>query len=109
MFCEKCGNQIPEEAKFACPHCNTLLEQHANAMNIKSHLAIAIIATLLCCVPLGIVSIVYAAKVSQLVSLGKIAEAQEASKKAQMWAWIAVGAGLVFTILYVILQIALAC
>jgi len=73
--------QIPEEAKFACPHCGTLLEQPANAMNIKSHLAIAIIATLLCCVPLGIVSIIYATKVSQLVSLGKIAEAQEASKK----------------------------
>lgn len=107
MFCEKCGNQIPEEAKFACPHCNTLLEQHTNAMNIKSHLASAIIATVLCCVPLGIVSIVYAAKVSQLVSLGKIAEAQEASKKAQMWAWIAVGAGLVFSILYVIFRIAL--
>lgn len=107
MFCEKCGNQIPEEAKFACPHCNTLLEQHANAMNIKSHLLDAIIATIFCCLPIGIVSIVYATKVSQFVSQGKIAEAQEASKKAKMWAWISVGVGFVFQILYVIIRIAL--
>lgn len=52
-----------------------------------------ILCTVLCCLPLGIVSIVYASKVSGLWAQGRYAEAQEASANAKKWAiWGAVAA-----------------
>lgn len=52
----------------------------------ESHLAVAILCTLLCCLPLGVVSIVYAAKVDGLYNSGDYQGAQEASDNAQKWA-----------------------
>jgi hypothetical protein len=43
---------------------------------------VGILCTVLCCLPLGIVSIVYASKVSGLWAQGRYAEAQEASANA---------------------------
>lgn len=57
-----------------------------------NYLAIAIIGTLLCCIP-GIVSIVYAAKVNGLYADGKYQEAQSASKNAKTWAIVAIALG----------------
>lgn len=51
-----------------------------------NHLPWAILSTLFCCLPLGIVSIVYAAKVDGLYSAGKYEEAQEAADKAKKYA-----------------------
>ena len=57
---------------------------------------------MLCCLPLGIVSIVYASKVSGLSTQGRYAEAQAAADTAKKWAiWGAVAGG-VLIIIYVI-------
>jgi hypothetical protein len=50
------------------------------------HLVWAILATVLCCMPLGVVSIVYAAKVESLWISGNQRGAVEASEKAKNWA-----------------------
>lgn len=53
----------------------------------------AILTTLLCCLPFGIVSIVYASKVDTLYFAGRYDEAEEASRKAKNWAtWSAISA-----------------
>lgn len=52
----------------------------------ESNLIWAILTTLFCCMPLGIVSIVYASKVSSLYALGDYEGARKASQKAQKWA-----------------------
>jgi hypothetical protein len=68
-----------------------------------NNLVWAILATLLCCLPLGVVSIVYASKVSGLWVQGRYAEAQAAADNAKKWAtWSAV-AGVVGLIIYGIL------
>lgn len=54
----------------------------------------SILATVLCCLPLGIVSIVYSGKVNDYWEQGRSVEAKEASDKAKMWAMIAAGGGL---------------
>ena len=60
-----------------------------------SNLVWGILSTVLCCLPLGIVSIVYASKVSGLWAQGRYAEAQEASANAKKWAiWSAVAGGM---------------
>lgn len=53
----------------------------------SNHLAMAIISTILCCNPLGIVSIVYASQVNSKFQAGDYAGAQKASKNAKTW-WI---------------------
>ncbi len=53
---------------------------------IPNHLVWAILTTLFCCLPLGIVSIVYASRVDGLRAAGDTAGAREASRKAKLWA-----------------------
>ena len=68
----------------------------------------AVFATLCCCVPFGIVAIVYAAQVDTKWSAGDHAGAVEASEKAKMWCWISVGVGLLLGLISFALQIAVA-
>ena len=66
----------------------------------NSYLALAIISTILCCLPLGIVSIVYATKVNSLYEDGKYDEATSASKNAKTWGLVSVGVAIIGFILY---------
>lgn len=60
----------------------------------------SIVCTLLCCLPFGIVGIVYAAKVEGLARSGDMAGAREASDKAKMWCWVSFGSALAMTVIY---------
>lgn len=56
-----------------------------------NYLEWAILSTLLCCLPLGVVSIVYASRVDNLYHSGDYAGAEEASRKAKEFAkWSAI-------------------
>lgn len=94
MFCSKCGKEIPAGVTF-CPACGQPqgATSAQGAGEIPSHLAGAILTTLFCCLPFGIVSIVYAARVSGYVAAGNFPAAQEASKNAGKWMWIAFWVG----------------
>lgn len=65
-----------------------------------NYLVWAILSTICCCLPFGIVSIVYAAKVNGLYMGGQYAAAQEASGNAKKWAIIAAIVGAVVNIAY---------
>lgn len=70
----------------------------------------AILSTLFCCLPFGIVSIVYASKVDGLWFAGKYAEAQEAASKARTWFWWSFVSALIIWIVYIIFYaVAVAC
>ena len=68
---------------------------------VPNHLAWAIIATVLAtclCCPLGlvgIVAIVFAAKVNNLLAAGDFEGAQRASANAKTWCWVATGLAIV--------------
>lgn len=53
--------------------------------DIENHLAWAILATIFCCQPLGIVAIVYAAQANAHLAAGKYEEALQASTSARNW------------------------
>jgi hypothetical protein len=53
---------------------------------VPNNLVWAILTTLFCCLPLGIVSIVYAAKVDGLRAAGDIIGARAAATSARNWA-----------------------
>ena len=69
---------------------------------IPNHLVRSILSTLFCCLPLGIVSIVYASQVDGKRAAGDIAGAREASGKAKFWAMLSAGLALVPITLYLI-------
>lgn len=65
-----------------------------------SNLVWAILSTLFCCLPFGIASIVYAAKVESLWSIGKYQEAYDASESAKKWALASLVAGVIIFVFY---------
>lgn len=67
---------------------------------VKNHLVMAILATLFCCLPFGVVGIVFASQVNGKLAVGDYAGAQRASKAALVWSWVAIGAGIVAGIAY---------
>ena len=68
----------------------------------RTWLVESILITVLCCLPFGIVGIVYASKVSSLLNMGKYDEAVAASKEAGKWVKIGFITGLIGIILYVL-------
>jgi predicted secreted protein len=71
-----------------------------------NNLVWAILSTLFCCLPLGIVSIVYAAQVNGKFAAGDVAGAQESANKARQFAIYSAVAGLVVVVLYIIVIVA---
>ena len=65
-----------------------------------NYLVWAIVSTVLCCLPLGIVSIVFAAQVNGKFAAGDVAGAQNSSAKAKRFAIIAAVVGLVVNAIY---------
>lgn len=70
-----------------------------------NYLVWAILVTVLCCLPLGVASIIYSTKVSSLYAQGDYNGAVDASQKAKKFAMIGGIGGLVFIIVYVIFMI----
>ena len=73
---------------------------------VPNYLVQSILATLFCCLPFGIVSIVFAAQANTKKGEGDIAGAMEAAGKAKTWAWVSFAAGLVVGVLYILLVVA---
>jgi hypothetical protein len=69
---------------------------------IENHLIKAVIATVCCCMPFGIVAIVFAAQVDPKRYAGDLAGALEASKKASLWGNVAIGVGVLMNLIWVI-------
>lgn len=71
---------------------------------IPNYLVHSIIATLCCCLPLGIVAIIFSAQVNQKLAIGDVAGAQDASNKAKLFCWISFGIGIIGIILIVMIN-----
>lgn len=70
--------------------------------NVPNYLIPAIIS-LFCCLPLGIVGVIFAAQVNGKVAAGDMQGAMDSSKKAKLFSFIAIGLGLVGIICYVLM------
>lgn len=68
-----------------------------------NNMVLAIVATVLCCLPLGIVAIVKASQVKAIAEGGDLARAQKVANEAKAWALWSIGIGLVAQILYMAL------
>lgn len=123
MYCPKCGAECDGAQQF-CSKCGYNLNPQKGAddgsYDINSqqtskskptqkspdnYLVWAILATLFCCLPTGIVSIIYSTKVEQEYMRGDYQAACNASNKAKKWAiWSAILAA-IFLVLYFVFMI----
>jgi hypothetical protein len=102
MYCTRCGANNSSTATF-CVQCgNALRETQQQIIDVPNYLAPSILVTLFCCLPFGIVAIVYAAQVNSKLQFHDHAGALEASKKAKNWCWVSFWVGLSVIILYFI-------
>lgn len=62
---------------------------------VPNYLVQSILVTLCCCLPLGIVALVFSTQVNSKLAAGDVAGAMAASKNAKMWCLIAVALGVV--------------
>ena len=89
MFCPKCGTENTEGAVY-CSKCGLSLTagnpiNKQNTEKIPNHLVMAILITLFCCIPFGIVSIIYAVKTDSAKAAGNYELATSYSNKAFNW------------------------
>lgn len=128
MFCSRCGKDNAAGAAF-CAQCGAQLSAPppppaqlppgagpmqpmtpgqppppAQPPVVQNYLVWAILSTLFCCLPFGVVSIVFASQVNGKLAVGDVAGAQQAAKNAKTWAWVAFGAGLAFGLLYFVVM-----
>jgi phage FluMu protein Com len=61
---------------------------------VPNYLVQAILCTLFCCLPFGIVAIVFAAQVNGHLAAGNFAAAADASRAARTWCWVSFWLGL---------------
>lgn len=83
-------------------HQNPLSTQQVPPPN---YLVWAILTTIFCCLPFGIVSIIFAAQVNSKWQMGDYDGAKLSSKNAKLWAWISFGVAIVGIIISFILAI----
>lgn len=112
MYCSNCGADNEDNA-LVCASCGARLGSaggpaavpRAPSQYVPNYLVWAILSTIFCCVPFGIVAIVNAAKVNGLVAAGDYVGATAASDNAKKWCLIALIAGLVAGVVGIIIQI----
>lgn len=106
MFCRNCGAPNADNA-VKCAQCGAGLGSvvDTSGRTVPNYLVQAILTTVFCCLPFGIVAIVYAAQVNSRLAGGDLQGALDASGKAKTWTLVAFLCGLVPALFYAVLII----
>jgi len=89
------GAPPPIAQSYSTPPLSTTPGFGAARPNIPNYLVWSILTTLCCCLPTGIVAIIYSAQVNNKLDKGDIAGAERASMLARNWCIASAVAGLV--------------
>jgi hypothetical protein len=116
MNCDQCGGQNADDATNcvlcgaslggANPYQSPIVVPGLPRPKVPNYLVYAIVTTLCCCVPFGIVAIFYAAQVDRKFAAGDYQGARLSSRNAKMWCRIGVGVGLLVNVIVGSLRIA---
>ena len=127
-FCENCGTQLNDGGAY-CPKCGhsvngapntqqqivssqqtaqTYQQPQQQPIKPDSNMTLAILSTILCCLPTGIYACILANKVDKLYYSQQYQEAEEASNGAKKWSIIGAVLGAVGWLIYNLAFIGLA-
>lgn len=122
MECKFCRSEIPEDTKV-CPNCGTPVDpqtpqennqgqdsmgsyrQPQEPINSTPYIIFAIISTVLCCMPLGVVAIIFASKINILQGAGDYEGAKNAAKKSKIIMIIGAVLTLIISIIFIIMVV----
>jgi len=111
-ICVNCGRPLaggapppPPPQTYTPPPPASRFETPAQpaVQQIPNYLWQSIVVTLCCCLPLGIVAIVFASQVNDKLRRGDIAGAMAASKNAKLFCLIALALGVVAMLVYALM------
>ena len=71
-----------------------------------NNLVLAILTTICCCLPFGIVAIIKASQVNNLFMLKQYVAAQASANEAKKWSYIGIATGFVVSIIYLLFNLA---
>jgi hypothetical protein len=94
MYCTSCGHERADDATV-CANCGQAVQIFAAPPHVPNYLVQSVLAALCCCLPFGIVALVFAAQVNSKLAAGDVAGAQASSRRARTWIIVAVMAGIV--------------
>lgn len=72
-------------------------------VNWVPYLILSIISTLCCCLPFGVVGIVFSAKINSAILAGNLEEAQNNAKMARIWIIVSFAIGFLTWLIYMVL------
>jgi ABC-type Fe3+ transport system permease subunit len=120
-FCTECGRELPDlepsspksrraravsrsRQASARPRSR---QARARRRDVPNYLTQAILVTIFCCPPTGIVAIVFAAQVNGKLERGDDEGAVRVSERAKLWSWISFGIGVASAVIPVLVVILL--
>lgn len=96
-ICINCGRSLaaapPATQSYTPPPPASGPSAYGGA-RVPNYLVQSILVTFCCCLPFGIVAIIFAAQVNSKLAAGDYAGAVAASNSARKWCWVAFGVGL---------------
>jgi hypothetical protein len=93
VYCTNCGKELPPGAT-SCASCGRSVPYFPALPKVPNYLIHSIVTTLCCCLPFGVVALVYSAQVNSKLAAGDVAGAQASSKSAKTWAIVAFISGI---------------
>jgi len=114
MYCATCGHPNDDNA-YRCTSCGEVLKRAGAPPAYEPSSAPAsgglgpvqqtwlvpsILATIFCCLPAGVVGIVFGAMANSANGVGDYAKAHANARTAKIWFWVSFGIGVAFALLY---------
>ncbi len=101
------ASPAPSATPTAAPN-STAAAPQPDQVKPDNFLPWAIISTILCCLPFGIVAIVYASQVDGYWFAGNYDAARRSARNARTWTWVSVGVAAVCWLIYLIVVVVFA-
>ena len=88
-----------QNSQYQTPPVYQSSYQPEKPINWVPYLVLSIVTTLCCCLPFGIVGIVYATKINSAMNAGNYEEAQRSARTAKIWIIVAAVVGVIANII----------
>ena len=88
-----------QNSQYQTPPVYQSSYQPEKPINWVPYLVLSIVTTLCCCLPFGIVGIVYATKINSAMNSGNYEEAQRSARTAKIWIIVAAVVGVIANII----------